>query len=113
MTTPNDRRSGRERRRAARSTVGREIQWENHAGHHRGILSDVSVTGCFVLTSGIHGVGERVFVNLPLTDGSSVKMPAEVVNSVTDIGFASRFVELTDAKKEFLERFVELHAEQP
>jgi len=40
-------------------------------------------------------------------------MPAEVVNSVTDIGFASRFVELTDAKKEFLERFVELHAEQP
>ena len=113
MTTSNDRRSGRERRRAARSTVGREIQWENHAGHHRGILSDVSVTGCFILTSGVHGVGERVFVHLPLTDGSSVKMPAEVVNSVADIGFAGRFVELTEAKREFLERFVELHADQP
>ena len=110
--TVNDRRSGRERRRAARSTVGREIHWENHAGHHRGILSDISVTGCYVLTSGVHSVGERVLVGLPLTDGSSVRMPVEVVNSMPEIGFAGRFVDLSESQQGFLDSFVEMHADQ-
>lgn len=91
-----DRRSGNERRQTERHRITVDIEWENHSGRHHGTLSDISLEGCFVLASGDFANGERVFVYLPNGDGTTTKLAGEVSNHVFEIGFAVKFVELTE-----------------
>lgn len=109
----NDRRSGIERRRMPRAKVNLAIEWESHVGTKRGTMSDVSRDGCFILSSGNVSGGERVYLNIPQTDGTQVRLAAEVSESIFDIGFAAKFVGLTEPQRVYLERFVEMNLEKP
>jgi hypothetical protein len=102
-----DRRSGQERRTEKRYVVNIEIEWEGLIGRKPGTISDISTQGCFVLCSGDVEDGENVKIFLPLSDGMKVQFWAEVVNHVFEIGFAVRFIELSEAQKDFLEKFIE------
>jgi len=103
----NDRRSGKDRRAAARVRVQIEIEWESLVGRKPGTISDISTHGCFVLCSGEVADGENVKIFLPLTDGRKVQFWGEVANHILEIGFAVRFIELSEAQKDFLEKFVD------
>lgn len=109
--TAGDRRSGSDRRKTKRARLNSPVEWESHAGTKRGTLSDLSRDGCFILSGGNVVRGEQIFVHLPLSSGGKVKFAAEISESVFDIGFAARFVNLTEAQSEFLERFVEMTLE--
>jgi hypothetical protein len=87
------------------------VEWESHAGTKPGTLSDLSRDGCFILSSGNVAPGEQIFIHLPLSSGEKAKFPAEISESVFDIGFAAKFAGLTEGQIEFLERFVELSIE--
>ena len=102
-----DRRSGRDRRSIERFEVKIEIEWEGLVGRKPGIISDISVYGSFVLCSGEVEDGENVKIFFPLTDGRKILFWGEVVNHVFEIGFAMRFIELSEAQKDFLEKFVD------
>lgn len=102
-----DRRSGRDRRANERFEVNIEIEWESLVGRKNGTISDLSTTGCFVLCSGEVEDGENVKIFFPLTDGRKIQFWGEVVNHVFEIGFAMRFIELSEAQKDFLEKFVD------
>ncbi|MDQ3131474.1 MAG: PilZ domain-containing protein [Acidobacteriota bacterium] len=102
-----DRRSGRNRRKVERISVTIDVEWEGLAGRSSGTISDISVIGCFILSSGELSDGESVKIFLPLTDGMKVQFWGEVVNHVFEIGFAVRFIELSDAQKDFLEKFID------
>ena len=102
-----DRRSGRDRRANERFEVNIEIEWEGLVGRKNGTISDLSTTGCFVLCSGEVEDGENVKIFFPLTDGRKIQFWGEVVNHVFEIGFAMRFIELSEAQKDFLEKFVD------
>ncbi len=102
-----DRRSGRERRGDNRLNVNIEIDWEGLIGRKQGIISDISKEGCFILCSGEVEDGESIKIFLPLAEGMKVQFWAEVVNHVFEIGFAARFVEMSDAQKDFLNKFFE------
>jgi len=102
-----DRRSGRERRKIERVSVNIDVEWEGLAGRKSGTISDVSAVGCFILSSGELTDGESVKIFLPLTDGMKVQFWGEVVNHVFEIGFAVRFIELSEAQKDFLEKFID------
>jgi PilZ domain len=102
-----DRRSGRERRTSDRFPAQIEIEWEGLVGRKYGTIGDMSVSGCFVLCSGEVDDGENVKIFFPLTDGRKIQLWGEVVNHVFEIGFAIKFIELSDAQKEFLEVFVD------
>lgn len=102
-----DRRSGSDRRNLERFPVNIEIEWEGLVGRHSGSISDISPQGCFVLCSGEVEDGENVKVFFPLTDGRKIQFWGEVVNHVFEIGFAVRFIELSEAQKDFLEKFVD------
>ncbi len=102
-----DRRSGSERRAIERVVVNIEIDWEGAKGRKPGTISDISIQGCFVLCSGEVEDGENVKVFLPLADGMKVQFWGEVVNHIYEIGFALRFIELSAAQKDFLEKFVD------
>ena len=101
-----DRRSGQERRSVERFSVHIDVQWEDSAGRKPGTISDISTHGCFILSSGDVSDGEIVKIFLPLTDGMKVQLRAEIVNHVFEIGFAVRFIELSEGQKDFLEKFV-------
>ena len=105
--TIRDRRSGDDRRTLERFKVNIEIDWEGLAGKKNGTISDLSTVGCFVLCSGEVEDGEKVKIFFPLTDGRKIQLWGEVANHIYEIGFAMRFIDLTDAQKDFLEVFVD------
>lgn len=102
-----DRRSGNGRRSAQRYKVSIEIEWEGLAGRKSGTISDINIVGCFVLCSGEVEDGENVKIFLPLSEGMKVEFWGEVFNHVFEIGFGMRFIELSDAQKDFLNKFVD------
>jgi len=102
-----DRRSGKERRTTERYSVNIDIEWEGSVGRRPGTVSDISVLGCFVLSSGEVDDSETVKIFLPLTDGMKVQFLGEVINHVYEIGFAVRFIEISPAQQDFLEKFVD------
>ena len=102
----SDRRSGNDRRIQTRFRVKIETEWEGLIGRKAGTISDISTLGCFVLCSGEVEDGENVKVFFPLSDGRTIQFWGEVINHVFEIGFAVRFIELSSAQKEFLEKFV-------
>ncbi len=102
-----DRRSGHDRRNNKRFSVKIETEWEGLVGRKPGIISDINAQGCFVLCSGDVENGENVKVFFPLTDGRKIQFWGEVVNHVFEIGFAMRFIELSNAQKDFLEKYID------
>lgn len=102
-----DRRRGQERRAVERFNVNIEIEWEGLIGRKSGTISDISPIGCFVLCSGEVEDGENVKIFFPLTDGRKIQLWGEVSNHVFEIGFAIKFIELSEAQQEFLEVFVD------
>ena len=102
-----DRRSGADRRNNERFKVNIEVEWEGLVGRKSGTINDISPLGCFILCSGDVEDTENVKIFFPLTDGRKIEFWSEVVNHVFEIGFAIRFIELSEAQKDFLEKFVD------
>ncbi len=102
-----DRRAGGDRRAVERFNVNIELEWEGLIGRKPGTLGDISLLGCFVLSSGEVEDGENVKIFFPLTNGRKIQFWGEVLNYVFEIGFAVKFIELSDAQKEFLKVFVD------
>jgi hypothetical protein len=98
-----DRRSGADRREVFRYAAQIEISWENLAGTERGMISDISRKGCFVLCSGEVVDGENIKLSFPRENGKIFILWGEVVYHVYEIGFAVRFIELGSAEQRFLE----------
>ena len=84
---------------------------KNHFGCRKGTLSDISEEGCFVLSEVDVSDGELVKIYIPLTDGMKIEFLGQVANFVYEIGFAVHFISLSEAQKEFITNFVELHAD--
>jgi hypothetical protein len=103
-----DRRTGRDRRKSERFSVQIDIEWEGLVGKKQGTISDLSISGCFILCSGEVEDGETIKIFFPLSDGRKIQLWGEVVNHVFEIGFAIRFIELSEAQEEFLEVFVDM-----
>jgi hypothetical protein len=101
-----DRRSGDERRASNRYPVEVEVEWEGSGGRMPGTLSDVSLDGCFVLSSGETSDGETVKLFVPLADGMKVQFEGTVANHVFDIGFGIRFGALSGPQRDLLIKIV-------
>jgi hypothetical protein len=103
----NDRRSGDDRRTEQRFSVNIDVEWEGFIGKQSGTISDISVSGCFVLSSGEVDDGDYIKIWFPLTNGKKIEFWGEVVNHVFEIGYGIRFIKLSEAQKDFLEVFVD------
>ncbi len=104
--TIRDRRSGTERRTSNRYSTEIDVEWEGAAGRQPGTLSDLSIDGCFVLSSGDINDGDGVKVFIPLADGMKVQFDGKVANHVYEIGFGVRFEQLTPAQRDVLMKIV-------
>lgn len=108
-----DRRKGKDRRRHERHAVRIDVDWENPLGKRAARISDVSFTGCFMLTSGEVDDGQIVKVLFPLSDGRRALFWGKIVNHVFDVGFALKFVAMTDIQQSLLKRLINKLDDKP
>ncbi|MGH7783411.1 MAG: PilZ domain-containing protein [Candidatus Binatia bacterium] len=101
-----DRRKGNDRRRHERHAVRIDVDWENPMGKRAARISDVSVSGCFLLSSGEVDDGQIVKVLFPLSDGRRALFWGKIVNHVFDVGFGLKFVAITDMQQSLLKRLI-------
>jgi len=69
-------------------------------------ITDLSKTGCFVLTGGDVEPKELVRLEIEVPEGEPLVLWAEVVDSAFEIGFAVRFTSMTDDDELRLSRFI-------
>jgi hypothetical protein len=106
-TIKRDRRRGGDRRSNERYGLKLDVACEGSSGRFDGTLSDISSTGCFILSSGEVEDGDQVRIDIPLLAGGIMSLWGDVQNHVPEIGFGVRFVGLTDAQKTYLERLTD------
>lgn len=97
---------GEERRKAKRFRVNLPVRWEGARARERGTISDLSLTGCFMLTAGQTVRGEPVRLTVQLPGEVSIRLGGEVVYYTEEIGFAVRFTEGEAADKRQLAGFL-------
>lgn len=98
-----DRRTGSERRALNRFTVEIPVEWEaSNSERLSATLSDISLEGCFVLSSGEVKNDDPVRILIPLGDGMKVQFEGRVANYVFEIGFGVKFDPLSPAQTELL-----------
>jgi hypothetical protein len=99
-----------ERRNTPRAVAELSVRWEGVVGSDKGMVSDLSLTGCFVLCSGRVMEHERIRLEFTFPDFKSVPFFGEVVYQIDEIGFALRFENPTPAQVEFLGKLMAANA---
>ena len=97
----------RERRSAPRVRVKLPARWEGVLSRENATVTDLSRSGCFVLTGGKVEPKELVWLEIQLTDKQAVNFWAEVVNQASDIGFALKFNSSSPEDEAALAQFVD------
>ena len=97
----------KDRRSAPRARVKLSARWEGVLSREKATVTDLSRSGCFMLTGGKVEVKELVWVEIQLTDRQTVNFWAEVVNQTSEIGFALKFNSSSPEDEAALAEFVE------
>ena len=97
----------KDRRAAPRARVKLSARWEGVLSRENATVTDLSRSGCFVLTGGKVEVKELVWLEIQLTDQQKVNFWAEVVNEAPEIGFALKFNSSSPEDEAILARFLE------
>jgi hypothetical protein len=97
----------KERRSAPRARVNLPARWEGVLSREAATVTDISRSGCFVLSGGKVEKKELVWLEIELPDRDPVHFWAEVVDQATEIGFALRFNSGSEEDEEILATFLE------
>jgi len=97
----------KERRSAPRARVKLSARWEGVMSREDATVTDLSRSGCFVLTGGTVDVKELVWLEIKLTEAQTVHFWAEVVNHADEIGFALKFNSSSPEDETALAKFLE------
>lgn len=97
----------KDRRAAPRVRVKLPARWEGVLSRESATVTDLSRTGCFVLTGGKVEVRELVWLEIQLTDSQTVNFWAEVVDEASEIGFALKFNSSTQEDEDALAKYLE------
>ncbi|HYV82859.1 MAG TPA: PilZ domain-containing protein [Pyrinomonadaceae bacterium] len=97
----------KERRSAPRARVKLLARWEGVLSRENATVTDLSRSGCFVLSAGQVEVKELVWLEIQLTEQQKVNFWAEVVNQAPEIGFALKFNSSSPEDEAALAAFLE------
>ena len=97
----------KERRSAPRARVNLPARWEGVLSRESATVTDLSRTGCFVLSGGKVEKKELVWLEIQLSDQDAIHFWAEVVDEATEIGFAVKFNSSSEGDEESLAHFLE------
>ena len=97
----------KDRRSAPRVRVKLQARWEGVLSRETATLTDLSRSGCFVLTGGKVETKELVWLEIQLTDQQKVNFWAEVVDQASEIGFALKFNSSSPEDEGVLAKYLE------
>ena len=97
----------KERRSSPRVRVNLPARWEGVVSRESATVTDLSRSGCFVLTGGKVEVKELVWLEIQLTETQAVNFWAEVVDQASEIGFALKFNSSSPEDEAALAKFLE------
>ena len=92
-----------ERRAAERVRLALEARWTGLSGQHTARVYDLSLTGCYIESTGQFNSGERIVFQIALPDGSWLVLHGVIVHSDPHIGFGLHFLELAPGTRRRLE----------
>jgi hypothetical protein len=95
-----------DRRSAPRVRVNLPARWEGVLSRENATVTDLSRSGCFVLTGGKVEKKELVWLEIQL-DKQAVIFWAEVVDEASEIGFALKFNSSSQEDEAALARYLE------
>jgi hypothetical protein len=95
-----------ERRTAERVRLNLNVRWEGLLTEGRGAVSDLSLTGCFVLSGGQVTSGELIRLQIGFPREVATVW-GRVVYSVAEIGFAQRFTFGSEEDRRELARLID------
>ena len=82
-------------------------RWEGVLSRENATVTDLSRSGCFVLTGGQVEIKELVWLEIQLTEQQTVNFWAEVVDQASEIGFALKFNSSSPEDEEALAKYLE------
>jgi hypothetical protein len=97
----------KDRRSAPRVRVKLQARWEGVLAREMATITDLSRSGCYVLSSANVELKELIWLEIDLPDQESVHIWAEVVDQADDIGFAVRFNSSSTEEEQRLASFIE------
>ena len=96
-----------EQRRSERVRLPLELRWESLSGRHAARLYDLSSTGCYIEAPGQVQTGELVRFEVQSPTGRWLRLKGEVVHAQTHMGFALRFLGLSESQGCVVDELVE------
>ena len=101
-----------ERRQAERVYVRLNSRWEGVLAQCEGQIVDLSMTGCFVLTSDRVKPKELIRVEIELPTEGWLYLWGEVVYRLEEMGFALKFTGVSDIEQSMLKLLLEYIKEE-
>ncbi len=97
-----------ERRRSKRVMVEIKTLWEGDRGQYQGVINDISLHGCYMLTGGETYEKELVMVEIPYPNGKEIlRVWGTITNYLPEIGFGVEFTSLSDGDRVIIQRVIE------
>jgi len=96
----------KDRRSASRIRVNLPARWEGVMNRTEAAVTDLSVSGCFVLTGGTVEVRELISLEIQLPNQPWIHVWCEVVDAASEIGFAVKFNSISDEDQQLLANYL-------
>jgi hypothetical protein len=93
-----------EKRRNARKTVNLVAKWDSLSGSYEAKLEDISLSGCFINTTGLADLNEVMNLEVLLPSGEWLALNGRVTTSQPGIGFGVLFSSLTEEQTKAVEK---------
>ena len=100
-----------ERRVNQRKPVSLEAWWESLSGRHTARVSDISLDGCFIDSTGRTEASEQIDFSVKLPDGHSLRLRGMVVSVDPKVGFGVRLIALPESERQWRAFVVSLSAD--
>jgi|SRR6478736_1700664 len=85
-----------EKRSNDRKTVNLVVKWDSLSGSYEAKLEDISLSGCFINTTGIADLNEVMNLQVLLPSDQWLDLHGQVATYQPGIGFGLLFSHLTD-----------------
>ena len=93
-----------ERRSNERKTVNLVVKWDSLSGSYEAKLEDISLSGCFINTTGLANLDEVMNLEVLLPSGEWLTLKGTVTTYQPGIGFGVVFSSLTDEQTQAVEK---------
>ena len=93
-----------ERRSNERKTVNLVVKWDSLSGSYEAKLEDISLSGCFINTTGMANLDEVMNLEVLLPSGGWLPLKGTVATYQQGIGFGVVFSSLTEEQTQAVEK---------